>query len=98
MISAAIFAGHLYFVTYIFTKKWQGESLSSAFTNLALIVIMFAVGWSITSSVTKIFFDEKGLGIQFDAATISLTFLTIIEYFFYKFYYKEEPTEGEKEK
>lgn len=98
MISAVIFAGHLYFVAYIFTKKWQDESLSTAFTNLALIIILFAVGWSITSSITKLFFDEKGLGIQFDAATISLTLLTIIEYFFYKFYYKEETTEAETEK
>ncbi|MCX7875542.1 MAG: hypothetical protein N2321_05155 [Melioribacteraceae bacterium] len=97
MISAIIFAGHLYFVAYIFTKKWQEESLSSALINFALITILFAVGWSITSSLTYLIFDEKGLGIHFDGATISLTFLTIIEYFFYKFYYKEETIEAGKE-
>lgn len=90
MISALIFAGHLVFTSFIFTKKWQDESLSSAFINLALVVILFAVGWSIATSVVKIFFDQKGFGIQFDADTISLTLLTITEYFFYKFYYAED--------
>lgn len=90
MIAALIFAGHLYFISYIVTKKWQDESLSSALINFALIVILFAVGWSITSSVTKLVIDEKGFGIQFNADTISLTMLSIVEYFFYKFYYKED--------
>ena len=90
MISALIFAGHLIFTAYIFTKKWQDESLSSAFINFALVVILFAVGWSVTTSVVKIFFEPKGFGIQFDADTISLTLLAIIEYFFYKFYYADD--------
>ena len=94
MISAVIFAAHLVFMCVIFTKKWQDEKLSSAFINLALMIILFAVGWSIATSVVKIFFDQKGFGIQFDADTISLTLLSIVEYFFYKFYYKEEKKEA----
>ena len=90
MISALIFAAHLVFVAYIFTKKWQDESLSTAFINLALVIVLFAVGWSIATSVVKIFFEPKGFGIQFDADTISLTLLSIVEYFFYKFYYADE--------
>jgi hypothetical protein len=90
MISALIFAAHLIFAAYIFTKKWQDDSLSSAFINLALIVVLFAVGWSIATSVVKIFFDQKGLGIQFNADTISLTLLAIVEFFFYKFYYADD--------
>jgi hypothetical protein len=91
MISALIFAAHLVFMCIIFTKKWQDEKLSSAFTNLALMIILFAVGWSIATSVVKIIIDQKGFGIQFDADTISLTLLSITEFFFYRFYYKEEP-------
>lgn len=92
MISAIIFAGHLIFVTYIFTKKWQDESLSSAFINLALVIILFTIGWSIATSVLKMFIDQKGFGIHFDSDTISLTLLSIAEYFFYKFYYKDSKT------
>lgn len=93
MISALIFSGHLVFILVIFTKKWQNESLGTAFTNLALIIVLFAVGWSIATAVVKLFVDAKGFGIQFDADTISLTLLSIAEYFFYKFYYHEDRTE-----
>jgi len=99
MISAFIFFAHLMFVLYIFTKKWQDESLSAAFINVALIVILFTVGWSISTSIVKLFFDEKGLGIQFNADAISLTLLSIAEFFFYKIYYfSPKPIEGDKEK
>ncbi|MEW5841699.1 MAG: hypothetical protein AB1775_00395 [Bacteroidota bacterium] len=93
MISALIFSAHLIFILIIFTKKWQNESLGSAFTNLALIIVLFAVGWSIATAVVKLFIDSKGFGIQFDSDTISLTLLSIVEYFFYKFYYHEDKTE-----
>ncbi|MCL4549052.1 MAG: hypothetical protein M1495_10815 [Bacteroidetes bacterium] len=93
MISALIFSAHLIFILIIFTKKWQNESLASAFTNLALIIVLFAVGWSIATAVVKLFIDSKGFGIQFDSDTISLTLLSIVEYFFYKFYYRKDKTE-----
>ncbi|MBS3945274.1 MAG: hypothetical protein KGZ42_07240 [Melioribacter sp.] len=92
MITAFIFFAHFMFVLYIFTKKWQDESISSALINVALITILFTVGWSISTSVVKIFFDSKGLGIQFNADTISLTILSIAEFFFYRIYYSEEKT------
>lgn len=92
MISALIFSAHLVFVAVIFTKKWQDESLTTAFINLALIVILFTIGWSISTSVVKLVIDSKGFGIQFDADAISLTLLTIGEYFFYRFYYREDHT------
>jgi hypothetical protein len=90
MISALIFSIHIIFILIIFTKKWQDESIGSAFTNLALIVILFAVGWSIATAVVKLFIDSKGFGIQFDGDTIALTILSFVEYFFYKFYYQEK--------
>ncbi len=98
MISALILSAHLIFITIIFTKKWQEESLSAALINVALIIILFSVGWSISTTIVKIFFDEKGLGLHFNADTISLTLLSIVEFFFYRFYYKEQKTiEDDKE-
>ncbi len=90
MISALIFSAHIVFVAVVFTKKWQDESLSSAFINLALIIVLFAVGWSISTSLVKLVIDAKGFGIHFDADAISLTILALAEYFFYRFYYKED--------
>ena len=98
MITAFIFFAHLLFVTIVFTKKWQEDSLSSAFINAALIIILFSVGWSITGMIAKVLMDPKGFGLYFDGDTFSLTLLSIAEYFFYKIYYgKEETTEADTE-
>lgn len=87
MVSAVIFASHLIFACIIFTKKWQDESLSAAFTNIALIVILFAVGWSVTTSLVKLIFEPQGFGLYYNSDDIALTLLTIIEVVFYKVYY-----------
>ena len=99
MIISIIFFLHLIFSLIIFTIKWQEEKLSTAFLNIALIAILFAVGWSIASVIVKAVMEPKGLGIYFDRDTFALTLLTIGEYFFYRLYYKPVgATEGDTEK
>jgi len=98
MITAFIFFIHLIFGLVIFTKKWQDENLSSGFLNIALIAILFAVGWTITGIIAKLVMEPKGLGMQFTQDTFSLTLLTIIEFFFYRFYYKEDSIVTDTEK
>lgn len=98
MISAFIFYIHFMFAIIIFTKKWQDENIKSGFLNVTLIAILFTVGWTITGIIAKLIMEPKGLGIQYDRDTFSLTLLTIAEFFFYKFYYKEEPTANDTEK
>ena len=98
MITALIFFGHLVFSLLIFTKKWQDENLSAGFMNLALIAILFAVGWSISGMAVKYIMEPKGFGIYFDRDTFSLFILSIGEYFFYRMYYKNIITEDGKEK
>ena len=98
MITAFIFFVHLIFALVVFTKKWQDDNLATGFQNIALIGILFAVGWTITGMIAKLVMEPKGLGMQFDRDTFSLALLTIAEYFFYKFYYNEEPTAVDKEK
>lgn len=90
MISALIFCAHLIFVTFIFTKKWQTESLSAAFLNAGLIIILFTVGWSITGMFAKVIMEKEGFGLQFDRDTFSLTLLAIAEYFFFRMYYGKD--------
>ena len=97
MISAFIFFAHFLFILIIFTWKWQSDGISAAFINVALILILFAVGWTITGMVAQLLMEPKGLGSYFDRDTFSLALLTIVEYFFYRIYYKE-PTAAGKEK
>jgi hypothetical protein len=90
MITAFIFFLHFIFGLVIFTKKWQDENLVAGFLNITLVAILFTVGWTITGMIAKVFMEPKGLGLQFDRDTFALTILTIVEYLFYKFYYKED--------
>jgi uncharacterized membrane protein YhdT len=98
MITAFIFFGHLVFSLIVFSKKWQDEKLSAGFMNIALIGILFAVGWSISGMVAKLLMEPKGLGLYFDRDTFSLVILTVGEYFFYRMYYSDIFTEDDKGK
>jgi hypothetical protein len=98
MITAVIFSGHLIFSILVFTKKWQDENLGAGFMNLALIGILFAVGWSITGMIAKMVMETKGFGLYFDRDTFSLFILSIGEYLFYKMYYKGVFSVDDKEK
>jgi uncharacterized membrane protein YhdT len=98
MITALIFFGHLIFSLIVFTKKWQDEKLSAGFMNIALIGILFAVGWSISGMLAKLLMDPNGFGLYFDRDAFSLVILTIGEYFFYRMYYSDIFTEDGKEK
>ena len=98
MIISLIFFAHLLFSLIIFTIKWQEEKLSAAFLNVALIAILFAVGWSIANIIAKALMEPKGFGLNFDRDTFSLALLTLGEYFFYRMYYKPiSTTEAGKE-
>lgn len=96
MISAFIFFIHFIFILLIFTWKWQKDGISGALLNVSLILILFAVGWTITGMISKFIMEPKGLGLYYDRDTFSLTLLTTIEFFFYKIYYKQ-PTAADKE-
>ena len=96
MIIALVFFAHLIFALVIFTKKWQEENLSTAFLNVALIGILFAVGWSIASIIAKLILEPKGFGYYLDRDAFSLILLSAGEFFFYRFYYREKPSADEQ--
>ncbi|MCP5062120.1 MAG: hypothetical protein GY936_06615 [Ignavibacteriae bacterium] len=88
MVIAFIFLLHIILTIYVFVKKQKSDSLSAAFIDLILIIIIFTVGWSISTMICKIFWEPIGFGIHFDRDTIALTLLTIGEFLFYRIYYK----------
>jgi len=98
MITAFIFFAHYIFTIIIFTKEWQEENLSGALLNVGLIGVLFAVGWTATTMIAKIFMEPQGLGILYDRDTFALTLLAVAEYFFYRMYYSDLFTEAGREK
>jgi len=96
MIIILIFIAHFIFAVLIFRKKLLSESLTAALLNIALIIIFFAIGWSLTTMILKWIMEPEGFGKFFDRDTFSLTLLTITEFFFYRMYYKPDFSKKEK--
>lgn len=94
MVIALIFLLHLISIAYLFYKRMTKESLSAAFIDLIFIIIIFSVGWSLSTMICKVIWDPIGFGKYFDRDTISLSLLTIVEFFFYKIYFKDILTIG----
>ncbi len=97
MISAFIFLIHFVFLFYIIYIKWKTESPTAALSNAILIIILFAVGWSISTMISKAIFPPEGFGKELNMDTLSLLLLTTGEFFFYKFYYSDVFTSDGKE-
>lgn len=99
MAVAFIFLAHVFFTAIVFFKRKRKDSLSSGIIDVIFIIIIFSVGWSLATMVSKIIWDPIGFGKHFDRDAISLTILTIAEFLFYRVYFKDLfATEVGKEK
>ena len=92
MIEVILFYLHVVFFIYIFSKNYVEENLLSAFLSTIFVVVIFTVGWTFSAFIVGFFVPENGLNRILTKAAFSLTFLTILEVIFYKFYFgKSKP-------
>ncbi|MGB9696233.1 MAG: hypothetical protein ACP5P3_03490 [Ignavibacteria bacterium] len=115
MIPVLLFFIHTIFAVYVFVKTYQSEGLIQAFLNVAFIIIIFSVGWTISDLIMGFFISAEGYRVSLPTTklamillkisgfiritqdsiivmprdSISLLGLSIMEYFFYKFLFKE---------
>lgn len=116
MIAVIIFYLHLIFACYVFAKTFQSDGVVLAFLNVAFIVVMFTVGWTISDLAVGLFVSEEGYRILMPQGkalltmikltgfyrpesaeyakllpkdAIALVFLSTIEIFFYRFFFRE---------
>jgi hypothetical protein len=101
MISAVILALHLGACVYAFLR-YKKEGTSEGILAIAFVVIIFSVGWSITTMLAKIIYPyqpvaewtrnlqgsalSRRLAKELSIDTFSLVILTISEAVFYYFY------------
>ncbi|MDP1676184.1 MAG: hypothetical protein Q8L88_04905 [Bacteroidota bacterium] len=90
MIPLIIFYLHTVGISAAFTSEYQKNGVVSAFLSVGFIVLIFSVGWTISTFVLKYIISEAGFGIWFNRDAVSLLLLTIGEVFFYYYYYKDE--------
>lgn len=96
MIAIFLFYIHVIFGLYVFTKRWQEEGLGAAVLILIFVGIIFSVGWTISYLIASLIFPPEGFGKFYNRDTISLTIVTIFEYFFYTTYFKGKGKKGKE--
>jgi hypothetical protein len=90
MIPLIIFYVHIVGICAAFTSEYQKEGIGSAFLSVGFVVLIFSVGWTISTFVLKYMMSEAGFGLWLNRDAISLLLLTIGEAIFYYNYFNEE--------
>lgn len=90
MVELFVFYIHIVAVATMFTKRWQEENLSEGLLVVVFMVLIFFVGWSITTFLMKLLLEKEGPGMFFDRDAASLLLLTIGESILYYFYLRDE--------
>ncbi|MDD8018863.1 MAG: hypothetical protein PHP42_10860 [Bacteroidota bacterium] len=90
MIPLIIFYIHIIAFTAGFTSEYQKEDIGAGFLNVGFMVLIFSVGWSISTFVLKYVMREAGFGIWLNRDAVSLLLLTMGEIIFYYFYFRND--------
>jgi hypothetical protein len=81
LIAVIIFYLHLIFACYVFCKTFQSDGVVMAFLNVAFIVVLFTVGWTLSDLITGLFISENGYRIMIPQSKLFLTFIKLTGFF-----------------
>ena len=111
MIAALILIAHAAAAVYAFVK-YRKEGTSEGLLAVAFVVIIFSVGWTISTMLAKLVFPtdlaahwisnlqgsatSRIFAKELTIDTFSLVLLICIEYVFYYFYLRSERNDGGK--
>lgn len=97
MIPLVVFYAHIVGFSYAFTREYQREGLSAGFLTVGFLVLIFSVGWSISSFAFKNIIGEAGFGHWLNRDALSLLALSVGEGLLYYIYFRnEKPVTGNK--
>lgn len=83
MVTLFVFYIHVIAAVAVYTKRWQEADWKEGLLAVGFVVLIFGVGWSMSTFVLKLFVNEKGFGLWLDRDAISLLFLSVMEGVFY---------------
>ena len=89
MVPLLVFYIHILGITGAFTSEYQKEGLGPGILFVGFVLLIFSVGWSISSFLLKYLIDAPGFGIWLNRDALSLVLLTAGEGLFYYFYFRE---------
>jgi len=90
MVPLLVFYLHTVAAAATFTRRYQEGGVREGFLAVFFFVLIFFVGWSISSFFTKLFLGPKGFGVYLDRDAVSLLLLTIAEGIFYYFFFSDD--------
>jgi hypothetical protein len=81
LIAVLIFYAHLIFACYVFCKTFQSDGIVMAFLNVAFIIVLFTVGWTLSDLITGLFISESGYRIMIPQGKVFLTIIKLTGFF-----------------
>jgi len=81
MIAVIIFYLHLIFACYVFAKTFQSDGVVMALLNVAFVVVLFTVGWTISDLVTGLFISDAGYRILIPQGKFFLTLVKLTGFY-----------------
>jgi hypothetical protein len=90
MIDLIIFTLHMIFLSAAFTYRWQDEGVKEGLLAVFFVIVIFFVGWSMSSFILRAFMQPDGLASWLDRDTLSLLVLATGEAVFYYFFLKSD--------
>jgi hypothetical protein len=83
MVVLLVFYIHTVAAAIAFTRRWQEGGWGEGLLGVAFVVLIFSVGWSMTTIFARWLLEQRGFGFWFDRDAFALTLLTVIEAIFY---------------
>ncbi|OLD74755.1 MAG: hypothetical protein AUI33_05995 [Ignavibacteria bacterium 13_1_40CM_2_61_4] len=83
MITLFIFYLHTMAAVALYTKRWQGSNWKEGLLAVGFLLLIFSVGWTMSTFLVSLFVSERGFGIWLDRDTLALVVLTMLEAVFY---------------
>ena len=74
---------HVIAAVIIYTKRWQETDWKEGLLGVGFLLLIFSVGWSMTTFVMKLLVSEKGLATWLDRDTLALLLLALAEGIFF---------------
>jgi hypothetical protein len=90
MIDLVIFTLHMILLSAAFTYRWQEEGVKEGMLAVFFVIVIFFVGWSMSSFILRAAMQPEGLATWLDRDTLSLLMLAIGEAVFYYFFLKSD--------
>ncbi len=83
MITLLIFYMHTIAAVTFFTKRWQDASWKEGLLAVGFLLLIFSVGWTMSTFIVSLLIGDKGFGPWLDRDTLSLLLLSGLELGFY---------------